>query len=573
MKSARISILMFIGFAALVANLVWMQVIHGARYRALSERNCIRVIFLEAPRGRILDRRGEVLAASRLSFNCSAIYREAKARIHESAKIAAPILGLEPAELEKRLLKRKPGSYNTVLLAEDIPAAQAIAIEERLDSLPGFLIETRPQRIYPFGDSAAHLVGFTGPLNEAEVDVLEPQGYRSADWLGRDGVERIYEDHLRGLSGGLQIEVDSRGKLVRPLGVREPKEGKDLQLTVDGKLQSFVQGLLREYKGAVLVMELKEGGLLAVNSSPSFDPNLFASGRGRKDVGKYLHGPSSPMVNRGVQGQYPPGSIFKIVTALAALDHKKIYPGTTYVCAGHALIGGTRFRCWNETGHGPQSLAQAFAHSCNVYFYRAGLAAGADAVFDKAVEFGFSKATGVDLPGEKRGFVPSKEWKNRLRRGPWYDGETANLSIGQGSLQVTPLQALVMISAVATEGEVLKPHVIEKVDGMKAAERRGRAMTLTRHWKGLREGLDEVVNSDTGTGRLARNADVRVAGKTGTAQSGQDRTHAWFVGFAPEENPKVAMVVFLEHGGRGGVNAASLAAPVWKWLREAKYLN
>jgi len=236
------------------------------------------------------------------------------------------------------------------------------------------------------------------------------------------------------------------------------------------------------------------------------------------------------------------------------------------------MIGGNRFRCWNETGHGPQTLAEAFAHSCNVYFYRTGLASGADAIFERAAEFGLSKTSGIDLPGEKRGFVPSKDWKKRLNRGPWYDGETANLAIGQGSLQVTPIQALLMVSAVATNGQLFKPHVIEKVQGVKASERRARPMTVSRHWKGIQEGLDQVVNSDTGTGRLARNADIRVAGKTGTAQSGQDRTHAWFVGYAPEEDPKVAMVVFLEHGGRGGVDAANIAAPVWKWLKDAKYL-
>ncbi|MGH7198912.1 MAG: penicillin-binding protein 2 [Candidatus Omnitrophota bacterium] len=572
MKATRLTLLMLAGFSALVVNLVWMQVIRGGVYRALSEKNRIRVIFLEPPRGRVLDRKGEVLATSRLSFNCSAIHREANPRIRESCAIVGPILGVDPAELEKRFLKRKAGAFNTVLLAEDIPAAQAIAIEERLDFLPGFLIETRPQRIYPYGESAAHLVGFTGPLMQEEVDVMESRGYRQADWLGRDGVEKMYEETLRGLSGGLQIEVDSRGRLVRALGVKEPKEGKDVQLTIDAKLQSYVQGLLKERKGAVLVLELKEGGLLAVNSSPSFDSNLFASTRGRKEVGKYLHGTNSPMVNRGLQGQYPPGSIFKIVTALAALDGRKITPATTFQCAGYSVIGGNRFRCWNENGHGPQCLAEAFAHSCNVYFYRAGLAGGADTLFAKAVEFGFSKTAGIDLPGEKRGFVPSREWKNRLHKGPWYDGETANLAIGQGSLQVTPLQAVVMIAAVATDGQILKPHVIDKIQGMKAAERRTRPMTVSRHWKAIKEGLDQVVNSDTGTGRLAQVPGVRIAGKTGTAQSGQDRTHAWFVGFAPEEDPKVAMVVFLEHGGRGGVNAAGVAAPVWKWLKDAKYL-
>ena len=218
-------------------------------------------------------------------------------------------------------------------------------------------------------------------------------------------------------------------------------------------------------------------------------------------------------------------------------------------------------------------MAQAFAHSCSVYFYKTGLAAGINALFEKALEFGYSKTTGVDLPGEKEGFVPSKEWKRQAFQAPWYEGETANLAIGQGYLQVTPIQALLMIAAVATKGELFKPHVIDQIEGVKVAEKHTRSLNIpSENWKAVYDGLDQVINSDSGTGRLARLADVRVAGKTGTAQSGQDKSHAWFVGFAPEENPKIAMVVFLEHGGRGGVSAATLAGALFRWLKEASYL-
>ena len=564
---------MLAGFLVVFFNLFRMQVIRGDYYWSLSEKNRIRVIYLEGPRGKILDRKNESLASSRLSFNCSVIPREARKRIHESCQLVAELLGQDSEDLEKQYRRKKPGAFNTVLLAENITAEQAIAIEEKLELLPGFLIETRPQREYTYGESAAHLTGFIGPMNEEEIDTMESYGYRQADWLGREGLEKNYESYLRGQSGGLQIEVDNRGRLIRALGVKEPKEGKDIQLTIDAKLQAHIQGLLKEYKGAVAVMELGEGGLLAVNSSPSFNPNLFASVSGRKEVGKYLHDSAAPMVNRGIRGQFPPGSTYKVITALAALEDHKITPRTSFNCPGFMMIGGLKKRCWADAGHGSQSLTEALAHSCDVFFYNTGLLAGVDAIYQKSIEFGLSQPTGIDLPSEKKGFVPSREWKKNKLHSGWYDGDTANLAIGQGYLQVTPMQALVMISAVATRGQLYRPHVVDKIDGIKVADLHTKPIEESaENWRYVKDGLDQVVNSSTGTGRLARVQGLRIAGKTGTAQSGKGEDHAWFVGFAPVEQPKVALVVFLEHGGHGGVTAAKLASSVFGWLKEAAYL-
>ncbi|OIO37954.1 MAG: penicillin-binding protein 2 [Candidatus Omnitrophica bacterium CG1_02_46_14] len=573
MKANRLSIIILIGFLVILANLIRMQIILGDYYRTLSEKNRIRVIYLEGPRGKILDRRANVLASSRLSFNCSVVPREARSKIHESCKIVGAILGVDPEDLEKRYQKKKQGVFNTIILAEDIRSFEAIAIEEKLDLLPGFMIETRPQREYPYGNAAAHLIGYLGPMGESEIDDMESYGYRQMDWLGREGIEKTYESYLRGQSGGLQIEVDSRGRLIRALGVKEPQEGKDLELTIDAKLQSRIQELLKDQKGAVIVMELGEGGLLAVNSSPSFDPNLFASAKGRKEVGKYLHDSTAPMVNRGVRGQFPPGSIFKVITALAALENHKVSPRTTFYCPGYMIVGGNRFRCWTSQGHGNQALSEAFAHSCDVFFYSTGLLAGVDAIYEKCLAFGLSKPTGIDLPSEKSGFVPSRNWKREKLHRAWFEGDTANLSIGQGYLQITPIQALVMIAAIATSGELFKPHLVNKISGVKVAERNIRpVMIASRNWEAVKEGLDQVVNSNTGTGRLARAEGLHIAGKTGSAESGGDKTHAWFVGYAPLEHPKVAMVVFLEHGGHGGISAARIASTVFTWLKESAYV-
>jgi len=561
------------GFLVILANLINMQVIGGDYYRTLSEKNRIRVIYLEGPRGKILDRHGQLLASSRLSFNCSVSPREAKSRIRPSCEMLAGILGVDSADLEKSYEKKKPGFFNTVLLAEDIKVSQAIAIEEKLDLLPGFFIETSPQREYPLRGAAAHLVGYLGPMTESEIDALELYGYRQTDWLGREGIEKSYESYLRGQSGGLQIEVDNRGRLIRALGVKEPKEGKDLELTIDAVLQSCVQRLLQDQKGAVLVMELKEGGILSVNSSPSFDPNFFASVNGRKKVGKYLHDRSGPMVNRGIRGQFPPGSIFKMITALAALENHKIFKETVFHCPGFMMIGGNRFRCWSDAGHGTQSLSEAFAHSCDVFFYNTGLLAGVDAIREKCLAFGLSKPTGIDLPSEKKGLVPSKRWKLLTHQRAWHEGDTANLAIGQGYLEITPIQALVMIGAMATQGHLFRPHVVDKIDGMKITEGNATPVWIRpENWNLVKNGLDQVVNSPTGTGRLARVPGLRIAGKTGSAESGQKKTHAWFVGFAPLEHPKIAVVVFLEQGGHGGISAARMASSIFAWLKEAAYL-
>ena len=570
----RLSVIFFVSFLSLILSLFRMQVLRHDYYLGLSERNRLRVIYLEGPRGRILDRQGVELAVNRLSFNCAVYPSEAKSTLHKSAQILSSLLKQgTPEEIEAAYRRKKPGIFNTVLLAEDISAAQAMAIEERLDSLPGFMIQTRPQREYPLGESAAHLVGFIGPINDEEEESLEPYGYRSADWLGRDGVEKSYESYVRGHSGGFQIEINSRGKMIRPLGIKEPKDGRDLTLTLDAQLQNSFQNLLKGQRGAILVMELKEGGMLAMNSSPSFDPNLFASSPGRKQVGHYLVDSQSPMMNRGLHGRYPPGSIFKVVTALAALESGKMTPSTSVNCSGALVLGRTIFHCWKETGHGPQVLTEAFAHSCNVFFYRAGMSAGIDFLMERAGKLGLGQLTGIDLPGESKGLVPSKEWKRKNFKQAWYNGETANFSIGQGYLQVTPLQALVMIAAIATDGQRLRPHVVDKIGGFKVAEKHATALGIAAgDLSAVKAGMDAVVNSETGTGRLARPSKVRAAGKTGTAQSGQDRTHAWFVGYAPSDQPKVAVVVFLENGGRGGVAAASMAKVIFDRLDEKSYL-
>lgn len=574
-RAERLALVALILYAVLLFNLFRMQVLKGAYYFELSEKNRVRTVYLEGTRGKVLDRKGRALATSRLSFNCSAIPWELKkGDVKRTSKILAGILGEEAEEIESRFKQRKKaGTFNTFILAEDIGPERAVRIEELVDLLPGVIIETRPQRVYPYGEAAAHLTGYLGPMNLSEKEEFEVYGYRERDWLGREGIEKAYESTLHGSAGGLQIEVNSRGKLLRALGVKEPADGKDIRLSVDAELQKFVQAQLTDHKGAVIVIDLAEGGILSINSAPSFDPNRFATVKGRRDVGGYLSDQQSPMLNRAIRGGYPAGSIFKIVTALAALEKGGLTPLTRYACPGYAVIGGIRFGCWKESGHGSQSLTEALAHSCNYYFYQAGLAAGAEALHTLCLDFGFAKPTGIDLPNEKTGFVPSRAWKRASRGTAWFDGDTANLAIGQGYLQITPLQAALMTAAVALDGRLPRPHLVEGIDGIKAYEPFFRVIKLRpADLDAVKRGLEAVVNAETGTGRLSRADGVRLAGKTGTAQSGKDRTHAWFVGYAPADKPRVAMAVLLEHGGRGGVSAAKIASQVFGWLRREAYV-
>ena len=572
-KSGRLSAITFFFFLLLVLSLFRMQILRGEYYRGLSEKNRIRLIYLEGPRGKILDRNGRPIVSNRLSFNCTAFLKDSKVKIKKSIQRLAPLLGEDPEAVLTRYQKKKAGVYNSVVLAEDIPAEMAMAIEEQLYLMPGIMVETRPLRQYPLGESAAHATGFIGPQTEAEQEELEFNDYRPSDWIGRDGLEKFYESYLRGHSGGLQLEVNSRGQYIKALGVKEPQEGRDIQLTLDADLQAFVQKQFQGRRGAVIVMDLSDGGILAFNSSPSYDPNLFASSKGRKEVGPYLSHEYAPMLNRAIQGQYPPGSIFKIVTGLAALESGKIKVSSTFNCPGFHRIGKQVFRCWNEKGHGTQNLYEAYAHSCDVFFYMTGLAAGPDQIHRKALEFGFSLVTGIDLPGEKKGAVPTKGWKLRNRSSAWFDGDTLNLAIGQGFLLITPVQALEMITIIATGGEALRPHLVEKIDGLEVAERHSQSVAITPEYlKAVRHGLEDVVNSDTGTGRMIRIPGVRAAGKTGTAETNKHTTHAWYVGYAPVEDPKIAFVVFLEHGGHGGVECAAVAKPILEQLKQKGYL-
>jgi penicillin-binding protein 2 len=522
----------------------------------------------------IYDNALRPLVTNTLSFDAAITYEGISDR-GRLARILKDVLGLSGADIMNALEKAAKRPCAPVTIAEDIDKEKAIALEEASFDVTGLVIETRPKRDYKYKHFASHICGYLGEVTDGELEQLKDYGYRMKDLIGRSGLEKHYESVLKGIDGGIQVEVDNRGQRTRILGLREPECGQDLQLTIDLSLQLVCDRLLGDHKGAVIVMDPGDGEVLALASHPSFDPNIFVkrdASRERVDLLRDRIG--RPLFNRAISGVYAPGSAFKIVTAAAALEHEKITHYTRFFCAGLYKLGNTEFRCWEEGGHGPQDVIEAMMNSCNVFFYNAGRALGADRLEAYARTFGYGKPTGIDLPAEVGGIVPGREWKRSHRRGEWYEGETLNYAIGQGYLSVTPIQVLVMAAAAANNGNIVRPHLVKRIGSKDQQVQRPRSIGLRDDTiRDVRMGLFEAINGESGTGRRARLGNTIVAGKTGTAQNPQGRTHAWFCGFAPYNNPKVCVVVFLEHGGRGGVEPAAIARDIFIEAMNKGYLQ
>jgi len=551
-----------------------MQIIDHSIYREKSERNRVRPMILEAARGVIVDRNGKELVGNRLSFDCYILPQSEEVRAAVFVDVAK-ILELEAAGLEKKYQSSTSRRFAPILLARDITREQAIRIEEGAHAMPGVIIKTGPVRQYHLGESAAHVLGYVGAIGPNEFKRMREFGYRRTDRVGRDGVEMVYDSYLRGRHGATQFEVDNRGRLLRTLRIQDREEGRRLELTLDGDLQVFASGLMQEKSGAIAVMELETGGLLALVSAPTYDPNLFvSSSQSPEIIQNILQSPKLRMLNRVLAGEYPPGSTYKIVTALAALRSGRITTKSTHFCPGSYMIGKHRFRCWRKSGHGDLNLIHALEQSCNVFFYQLGLKTGASVIEKTSKLFGLGERTGVDLPQEKKGLSPGPQWKKKAMRERWYGGETANLSIGQGYLLTTPIQMLRVIGAIASGGKLFIPHVVEAIGEVKVSPGRIQELPIREdRMKAVQKGLSMVVQSKYGTGQKARTKIVRIAGKTGTAQAPHGADHAWFVGYAPIDDPKAAIVVMVEHGGMGGRIASPIAKQVFEWMHERGYFK
>lgn len=579
---------MVVVFLCLVVRLWVLQVLQGERFTDLAKNNRIRIKTIPGIRGMVFDRKGRLLIDSQPTFDLLFVPEDAK-NPRTTLRYLARLLGVVEktflGELDRNK-KRRP--FREITLERDIDWRSVVAVETHATDLPGVSLKIHPRRSYLSRGVTAHLLGYLGEIGPSQLKILRHEGYKMGDVVGQFGLEKSWEKYLRGRSGGQQVEVDALGKQVRIIDQREDIPGHSIFLTVDRDLQEIAYRALRGKRGAIVVLDARNSAILGLVSTPAFDPNAFARGISAKEWKRLIQDVARPLHNKAIQGIYPPGSVFKIVLAIAALEEGIVTPETSITCHGSLDVGGRVFRDWKPTGHGKVNLHKALVESCDVYFYHIGQELGVDRIAQYARKLGLGEKTGIALDGERGGLIPDTRWKKRRFGEPWFPGETPSVSIGQGYVGVSPIQIANLMAAVANGGTLYQPWFVSKVediDGRLIREygpKKIRSLHLRENTLAiLRRALTDVVQSDKGTGKKARSPLALIAGKTGTAQvaamfgavvKSEDlpyaiRDHAWFVAYAPAERPEIVVVVLLEHGGHG-----SDAAPVAKELIE-KYLS
>jgi len=561
----------------------YLQVIHHDYYRQLSENNHLRIVPLRAPRGTILDCRGELLAGNRPSYNI-AIFRTG---FNSARDALSDIKGFFPIPQEEvtTILQNErsvPLNY-PLIIQEDTDFKEVALIESRKVVYPYLLVEVEPKRLYPYHQLAAPVIGYIGELSPKDLKDPAYRGLKAGDLVGQLGIEKAYNHYLAGIDGWIKQMVNSKGSQVQVLQRQEPKPGKSITLTLDSRLQQYIESLFIGQRGAAVVLSPQNGAIIAMVNNPSFDSNLFTRRLSYAGWSEKLGNPLYSLQDRCIQNLYPPGSAFKLLIAIAALEEGVITPSARLPCYGAIYIYGQRFSCHALGGHGQVDLYKGIVRSCNVYFYQLGQRLGVNRIATYANKLGLGVKTGVDLPYEKEGLIPTPQWKEARWGRKWNPGETISVAIGQGAVQITPLQLAVFVSAIANGGVIYQPYLLEKVSDSsgkvlvynhpKVSRRLSlKPSTLAQ----VKRGMWGVVN-DNGTGWRARVAGIDIAGKTGTAQLvsrrswGSDRmlpphlrSHAWFVGFAPFDNPEVVVVVLVENGEAGGVAAAPIAGKIFQ---------
>ena len=570
-----LAIALSLAFLVVAGQLANLQILSGERLAALSDRNRLRLRPIAAPRGILFDRTGLPLVDNRPAFTLVVVPRDVPDLEGLVARLAA-LLAAPESGLRDRLARVSPDSPWPIRLARGLTLDEVARIEEwRLD-LPGVTVEVEPQRAYPGVRFAAHLLGYVREVSDAD---LGRSGLRRGDLVGQTGLERLHDEHLRGRDGGEQVEVDAYGRMIRILDRREPVPGAHMRTTIDRRIQQAAEDALGARAGAVVVMDPRNGDVLALASHPAFPVERFARPLDRETWLELIQDPTRPLLNRAVQGLYPPGSLFKIVIAAAGLQSQVITPFDRLPCPKQWVFGGRPYHNWQDQDRGALTLHEALQFSCNTFFYQLGLKVGPERIAQMAQAFGLGRVTNSGLTGEQPGLVPTPAWKWEALKDKWHPGDTVSLSIGQGLLTVTPLQVARLMAAVANGGTLWKPRLVDRVvtpDGRliweEAPEIQGRVELAPIVLDFLRDALASVVAA--GTGKAAQVPGVVVAGKTGTAQTHEfrsdaerqrrDQDHAWFAGFAPFDEPQVVIVVFAERAGLGGQVAAPIAREVLK---------
>ena len=584
----RLTLIILVVFSILILRFWFLQVVNGPMYRTKSEHNRIRLVDIPPFRGRILDRNGEILVDNRPSYDIYVIPEE----VQDWEKLITNLnllAGLDPesVKLKIREVKRK-SPFSHVCLKRDMSRNELAKIESHRFNLPGIIVKVASQRHYIYGKFASHLLGYLGEINEKQLRSGQYAGNKAGDLIGKSGVERKWQKYLNGIRGGEQVEVEAAGRIIRVIAQKQATPGENVCLTIDKELQAVAEKTMIGKRGAIVAMDPDNGQILAMVSSPSFDPNLFVEGIDETTWREMVLSKTFPMQNRALAGQYSPGSVFKIIVALAGLEEGVIHPGDVAVCNGVYRLGRSSFRCWKRGGHGKVNLYRALAESCDVYFYKLGEQLGIDRISEYAGKFGLGEATGFDIGQEKGGLIPTRAWKLKKHGESWQGGETLSTAIGQSYVLVTPIQMVVAVSAVFNGGNIYEPQITRWV-GKNEAEKKYEFIPKLKGNLGFRQenleivknALTGVVNDLHGTGKKARLKNVTVAGKTGTVQvvthkrqrelqkldkdneiPYRFRDHAWFVAVAPAERPRIAVAVLVEHGGHGGSTAAPIAREI-----------
>lgn len=595
-RTRLIFILVVIFFIFLMLNYWKVQILEHEEYWEKSEANRMREIALPYQRGLVFDRDGIILANNIASFRVSLI-RENCEDYDKSCRKIAQLLNIEEQILKERIKKYESlPLFRPIVVKENLTFEEVAMIEARKLELPELILQSEPKRFYPFESLAAHVIGYLQELSPEEMK-RDVYGARSlGDMVGKTGIEKQYETALVGNPGQLVEVVDSLGRGREEIHRRESLKGQDLTTTLDFSLQKEAEELLEEREGAIIVMDVKNGEILALASYPNFDPNKFINRFTSKEWLDLVNSPEFPLENRAIRGLYSPGSVFKLVMALGALDSGTITDKDTFICRGETTIYNHPFSCWREGGHGKMGFYDAIRNSCNIYFYNLGKEMGIEEISRYARMLGLGEKTGIDLPGEKVGLVPDPQWKIKAKNEPWQKGETISVSIGQSFMLATPIQIAAHTVLIANRGIRVTPHLLKSLSAVGRESGREydspnshRVNIDPSIFEQVIQGMWEAVN-DQGTGWAAMVSGYDVCGKTGSTQviskdrseeaeeekkkeEGEEeedevKTHSWFTGFAPRENPEIVVTVLVEYGGMGGATAAPLARRLFNLYRK-----
>lgn len=573
---ARVLVTLLAG--VLLVRLWYLQCLYGDYYRDKSENNRIRTIRTLAPRGSIYDRDGRVLVRNRPSYAVS-LLREDAGNPEEVVREVARVVNRDPEKVLQDFLADKTSRrFEPKVILRDVSIEDLAKVKAQIFRYPSVLVESVPTRAYPYGDSASHLFGYVREINKAQLEQLGDSGYQLGDMFGQTGLEKTYEDKLRGISGYQQVEVDAGGRRRKVLGKKEDLPGKDIILSIDVDLQKIGEKALGNKRGAIVALDPANGDVLALVSKPTFDANIFSGAMTTKDWEGLTKDPSKPLLNRAIGTAYPPGSTSKLLWSVAGLSEGKISPNSIINCPGYFSLGKRRYLCHKKTGHGGMDLKTALTVSCNAYFYNLGQALGITNMTQYLGWFGYGQLTGLDLIGEEAGVLAGEEWKKKRFGEKWYPGDTIPVSIGQGYFVATPIQMAVLAMLISNNGKYFAPRLVSSWKDPQTGKVTEREPELKwtvpvkeSVFSTVREFSASVVDNERGTGKRAAIKGIRIGGKTGTAQVGRRGTeslgeafkdHAWFVAYAPIEKPQIAMAIIVENSGHGGEFSAPIAREI-----------